>query len=74
MALQGLAITFNGWTWAWTEALFGPLSAGQSSMGSGATLTAILFVLLFSFGLADRGVMRGDAFVVSAISLLISWS
>lgn len=71
LALQGLAITGGGWTWSFPEALFGPLSAGQSSMGAGATLTAILCVLLFSFGLADRGVMKGDAFVVSAISLLI---
>lgn len=71
LALQGLAIGFSGWTWAISESLFGPLADGQSSMGAGAVLSAITFVLMFSFGLAERGVMKGDAFVVSSISLLV---
>jgi iron(III) transport system permease protein len=71
LSLQGLAVSFNGWTWAISETLFGPLSDGQPSMGAGAVLLAVSFVLLFAFGLAERGVMKGDAFVVSAISLLI---
>ncbi len=71
LSLQGLAISLNGWTWAVSETLFGQLSDGQPSMGAGAVLLAVSFVLLFAFGLAERGVMKGDAFVVSAISLLI---
>ncbi|WP_337182838.1 iron ABC transporter permease [Shinella sp.] len=71
LALQGLAIGFSGWTWAISESLFGPLADGQPSMGAGAVLCAVTFVLMFSFGLAERGVMKGDAFVVSAISLLV---
>jgi iron(III) transport system permease protein len=71
LSLQGLAIGFTGWTWTISEALFGPLSDGQPSMGAGAVLSAVCFVLLFAFGLAERGVMKGDAFVVSAISLLV---
>ena len=57
LALQGLAIGFSGWTWAISESLFGPLADGQPSMGAGAVLSAITFVLMFSFGLAERGVM-----------------
>lgn len=71
LAFQGLAIGLTGWTWTISETLFGPLSDGQPAMGAGAVLSAISFVLLFAFGLAERGVMKGDAFVVSAISLLV---
>ncbi|EJC75404.1 ABC-type Fe3+ transport system, permease component [Rhizobium leguminosarum bv. trifolii WSM2012] len=71
LSLQGLAIGFSGWNWTVSETLFGPLSNGQPAMGAGAVLSSITFVLLFAFGLAERGVMKGDAFVVSAIALLV---
>jgi len=71
LSLQGLAVGFTGWTWTISETLFGPLANGQPSMGAGAVLSAVTFVLFFAFGLAERGVMKGDAFVVSAISLLV---
>jgi iron(III) transport system permease protein len=71
LSLQGLAVGFTGWTWTISETLFGPLADGQPSMGAGAVLSAVTFVLFFAFGLAERGVMKGDAFVVSAISLLV---
>ncbi len=71
LTLQGLAITFSGWSWSVSEAVFGALPDGQPSMGAGAVVVCIVFVLFFSFGLADRGVMKGDAFVVSAISMLV---
>ena len=68
--MQGLAIGGTGWTWSVSERLFGVLSDGQPSMGAGAVLASLCFVLMFAFGLADRGVMRGDAFIVSSITLL----
>ncbi|XAZ26133.1 iron ABC transporter permease (plasmid) [Sinorhizobium sp. B11] len=71
LALQGLAIGFSGWSWTISETLFGTLADGQPSMGAGAVITGIVFVLMFSFGLAERGVMKGDAFVVSAIAMLV---
>lgn len=71
LVLQGLAVGFSGWTWTISESLFGPLADGQSSMGAGAGLVALSFVLLFSFGLAERGALRGDAFVVASIALLV---
>jgi len=69
---QGFAIDFRGWTWPVAETMFGALSAGQDSMGAGAAVTAACFLLLFSFGLAERGVLRGDAFVVASIVGLAS--
>jgi iron(III) transport system permease protein len=71
LTLQGLAIGFSGWTWAISETLFGALADGQPSMGAGAVLSAFAFVLIFSFGLAERGVMKGDAFVVASIAILV---
>ncbi|EJL50600.1 ABC-type Fe3+ transport system, permease component [Rhizobium sp. CF122] len=71
LALQGLAIGFTGWSWTISETLFGALPDGQPSMGAGAVVVGLVFVLFFSFGLAERGVMKGDAFVVSAIAMLI---
>lgn len=70
LSLQGLAIGFGGWTWTVSETLFGALQTGQPAMGAGAVLATIVCVLLFAFGLAERGVMKGDAFVLGAISLL----
>ncbi|SFJ32773.1 iron(III) transport system permease protein [Phyllobacterium sp. CL33Tsu] len=68
---QGLAIGYTGWSWTINETLFGPLADGQPSMGAGAGLTALALVLFFAFGLAERGVLRGDAFVVASITLLV---
>ena len=72
LALQGLAIGFSGWNWTISETVFGQLSDGQPSFGAGAILTGLCFLLIFSFGLAERGVMKGDAFVVSSITLLVA--
>ncbi|NRP22361.1 Sulfate transport system permease protein CysW [Ensifer adhaerens] len=71
IALQGLAIGFTGWTWMISETLFGPLADGQPSMGAGAVLASLAFILIFAFGLAERGAMKGDAFIVASISLLV---
>lgn len=71
LALQGLAIGFSGWTWTISESLFGALADGQPAMGAGAVVAALVFVLAFAFGLADRGAMRGDAFIVASIAMLV---
>lgn len=71
LTLQGLAIGFSGFTWAISENLFGTLADGQPSMGAGAVLMGAVFVLTLSFGLAERGFMKGDAFIVSCITSLI---
>jgi iron(III) transport system permease protein len=70
LALQGLAITGPGWTWAFTENWFGALERGQPALGAGAIFLAIAFVVLFSIGLAEQGVMKGDAFILSTIVML----
>jgi iron(III) transport system permease protein len=71
LVAQGLAIGISGWSWTWPATLFGVLADGQPSMGAGAVVATLCFVLFFSFGSAERGMMKGDAFVISAIALLI---
>ncbi|WP_428648271.1 ABC transporter permease [Roseibium sp.] len=71
MALQGLAISFTGWAWTFLDTTFGQLQLGQPAMGAGAILLSLVFTLFIAFGLAERGFMKGDAFVVGSISVLI---
>ncbi|MDW8845225.1 iron ABC transporter permease [Erwinia sp. MMLR14_017] len=72
MVLEGHAIGYSGWNWQWLEGLFGTLTQGQPAMGAGALLMLTVFLLLFAFALAERGALRGDAFVVAAIVLLVA--
>lgn len=72
LLFEGHAIGYNGWNWQWSEQLFGALGDGQPAFGAGAILLLTTFLLLFSFGLAERGVLKGDAFVVSSIVLLVA--
>ncbi len=70
LGLQGFFIGYDGWELPALEAL-GPLGIGQQAMGAGALLLALSFVLIFAFGLAERGVLKGDAFVLASIALLV---
>src|ERR687893_587741 len=72
LAWIGYAIGLNGWTASWLAALFGGPGPRQGGMGFGAALTALAFLLLLCQGLAARGWCRGDAFVVSSISLVVA--
>ncbi|MAS12789.1 MAG: iron ABC transporter permease [Nitratireductor sp.] len=72
MVLQGLAITLWGWAWSVNETLFGPLDPGQPAFGAGAVIVSLGFLALIAFGLAERGAMKGDAFTVGSIILLIA--
>ncbi len=72
LVVEGHAIGYSGWNWIWLENLLGPLAQGQPAMGAGALLLLTVFLLIFSFALAERGVLRGDAFVVASIVLLVA--
>jgi iron(III) transport system permease protein len=71
LAIEGFAIGIRGWNVPALESAFGPV-APQPGMGYGALLagTALLFIL--TTGLARRGAMRGDVFVVSSIGLIVA--
>jgi iron(III) transport system permease protein len=70
--MQGFGIGLRGWQFEWLEALFGPLGDRQYGMGYGAMLVASAFLFLFAQGIAARGAINGDVFVVSTIGLVIA--
>lgn len=71
LLLQGFAIGLKGWNVAALENLFGPV-APQTGIGLGAFLAASAFLLLLSAGLALKGFMRGDVFLVSSIAIVVA--
>lgn len=72
MLFQGFAIGLNGIQWQWLAALLGAPEIRQFGMGYGALLTAAAFLFYLTQGLAARGAVNGDAFVVGAIGFIIA--
>lgn len=72
MVLQGFGIGIRGWQWDWLEALFGELDGRQFGMGYGGMLTATAFLFFLTLGIAARGAVGGDVFVVGAIGFVVA--
>ena len=71
LIVQGFSIGIRGFNFNWLRALFGDLGDRQFGMGYGALLLASSFLFLFTQGIAARGAVNGDVFVVSAIGGVI---
>lgn len=69
---QGFAIGLNGWEFGFLEALFGPLETRQFGLGYGALLVAAALLSYFTQGLAARGFVKGDVFVVGSIGAIVA--
>lgn len=69
---QGFAIGLNGWEFGFLEALFGPLETRQFGLGYGALLVAAAMLSYFTQGLAARGFVKGDVFVVGSIGAIVA--
>ena len=72
LLMQGFGIGLRGWRYTWLTELFGKLDDRQFGMGYGALLTAAAFLFLFTLGIAARGAIGGDVFVVGAIGFVIA--
>ena len=70
--LQGFGIGLRGLTWQWSISLFGELDVRQFGMGWGALLAAAAFLFLLTLGLAARGAVGGDEFVVGSIGFVVA--
>lgn len=68
---QGFGIGIRGFNFEWLTALFGDLGDRQFGMGYGALLLASAYLFLLTQGIAARGAINGDVFVVSAIGGVI---
>ena len=71
MFLQGFLIGIAGWNLPSLEAAFGPMPP-QEGMGAGALVAGTAFVMLLAAGLARRGAMRGDLFLVGSIAMIVA--
>ena len=69
---QGFAIGIRGWNFGWLNAIFGELGDRQFGMGTGAMLVASAFLFIFTQGIAARGAVNGDIFVVGAIGFVVA--
>jgi iron(III) transport system permease protein len=69
---QGLAIGVMGWSAPWLEAAFGELNDRQFGIGLGGSLAFLGCLVLFTDGLALRGLFKGDRFVAGAVGLLVA--
>lgn len=72
LLLQGFLIIHRGWGFETLNVWFGPLEVRQFGMGGGAWLTLLAFLMLLAQGLAARGAVNGDRFVVGSITLIIA--
>jgi iron(III) transport system permease protein len=72
LAMQGIAIDHRGWAFAWLTALFGSPGPTQGGMGYGAFLVMLALLMVLCHGLAARGACAGDAFIASALGLVIA--
>ena len=70
--LQGFGIGLRGFQWQWLTTLFGEIDDRQFGMGWGALLVSGSFLFLFTLGLAARGAVGGDEFVVGSIGFVIA--
>ena len=72
LIIQGFSIGIRGWNFDWLTALFGKLDGRQFGMGYGGLFLASSFLFLLTQGIAARGAINGDVFVVSAIGFVIA--
>lgn len=70
--IQGFSIGIRGFNYEWMEAVFGELGDRQFGMGYGGLILTSAFLFLFTQGIAARGAVGGDVFVVSAIGGVIA--
>ncbi len=71
LVAQGFGIGIRGFSFDWLNSLFGELGDRQFGMGYGAMITATAFLFLLTQGIAARGAINGDVFVVGAIGGVI---
>ncbi|MDA9303440.1 iron ABC transporter permease [Planktomarina temperata] len=69
--LQGFSIGIRGWNFGWLRVFLGDLNDRQYGMGYGGMLVTVAFLFLCTQGIAARGAINGDVFVVSSISGIV---
>lgn len=69
---QGFAIGIRGWQFEWLTNLYGELGDRQFGFGYGAMLSGLALLFYLTTGLANRGAVNGDRFVVGSVGLVVA--
>jgi len=69
---QGFAIGIRGWNFTFLNTLLGELGDRQFGIGYGAMFVVLAFLFLLTTGIAIRGAVNGDIFVVGSIGFVIA--
>ena len=72
LLLQAFAIGLGGWEFGFIEAIFGALETRQFGLGYGALFVSAALLFFFTQGLAARGAVKGDVFVVGSLGAIIA--
>ena len=72
LTAQGFGIGIRGFNYPILSQVFGELGDRQYGMGYGGLMVASAFLFLLTQGIAARGTVNGDIFVVSAIGGVIA--
>ncbi len=72
LIIQGFSIGIRGWNYDWLSSIFGKLNDRQFGMGYGGLFLASSFLFLLTQGIAARGAINGDVFVVGAIGFVLA--
>ncbi len=72
LLLQGFSIGLRGWNGEFLTAVFGELGDRQFGFGYGAILVALSLLFFLTTGIAARGAINGDVFIVGAVGFVIA--
>lgn len=64
---SGFMIGSKGWSFEFLNARFGELAVNQFGIGIGAFVALLALVMLTAFGVARRGMFKGDLFIAAAV-------
>jgi len=67
LLVSGFSVGAKGWSFAFLNSQFGELAANQFGVGIGAFIALLALLMLTAFGLARRGLFKGDLFIAAAV-------
>ena len=67
LLVSGFTVGSKGWSLAFLNAQFGELAINQFGIGIGAFIALVALLMLTAFGLARRGLFKGDLFIAAAV-------
>jgi iron(III) transport system permease protein len=71
LCVESLCIIHHGWAYAWLTTATGWAGPTQPALGWGAAAYALACTMLLAFGLARRGALKGDVFIIGAVLLVV---